>query len=111
MRDPRVARLGELIVSYSLGLRKGQILRVDVPPVGAPLAVELYRAALAAGGHPYANGGATQGSSVKKGNDEQLEYLSPIAAAEVEFVDAIVTSGSSPTREHSAASRRSAISA
>ena len=93
MRDPRVARLGELIVSYSLGLEKGQILRVDVPPVAAPLAVELYRAALAAGGHPYANVEPEQLQEilVKKGNDEQLEFLSPIATAEVEFVDAIVT--------------------
>jgi len=83
VRDPRVARLGELIVSYSLGLRKGQIFRVDVPPVGAPLAVELYRAALAAGGHPYANVEPEQLQQilVKKGNDEQLEYLSPIATA------------------------------
>jgi aminopeptidase len=28
---------------------------------------------------------------VKKGSDDQLEFLSPIAAAEIEFVDAIVT--------------------
>ena len=93
MRDPRVVRLGELIVSYSLGLSPGQILRVDVPPVAAPLAVELYRAALAAGGHPYANVELEELEEilVKKGNDDQLEFLSPIAASEIEFVDAIVT--------------------
>jgi len=93
VRDPRVARLGELIVSYSLELEQGQILRVDVPPVAAPLAVELYRAALKAGGHPYANVELEQLPEilVKKGNDDQLEFLSPIAAAEIEFVDAIVT--------------------
>jgi aminopeptidase len=93
MRDPRVERLGELIVSYSLGLEAGQILRIDVPPVAAPLAIELYRAALAAGGHPYASVELEQLPEllVKKGNDEQLEFLSPIAAAEIEFVDAIVT--------------------
>jgi aminopeptidase len=93
MRDPRVERLGELIVSYSLGLEQGQILRVDVPPVAAPLGVELYRAALAAGGHPYTNVELEQLPEilVKKGNDDQLEFLSPIAAAEIEFVDAIVT--------------------
>jgi aminopeptidase len=79
MRDPRVERLGELIVSYSLGLEPGQILRVDVPPVAAPLAVELYRAALAAGAHPYANVEPEQLSEilVKKGNDDQLAFLSP----------------------------------
>ena len=93
MRDPRVARLGELIVSYSLELEEGKILRVDVPPVAAPLAIELYRAALRAGGHPYANVELEQLPEilVKKGNDAQLEFLSPIAAAEIEFVDAIVT--------------------
>jgi aminopeptidase len=93
VRDPRVARLGELIVSYSLELEPGQILRVDVAPVAAPLAVELYRAALRAGGHPYANVELEQLPEilVKKGNDEQLEFLSPIAASEIEFVDAIVT--------------------
>jgi aminopeptidase len=93
VRDSRVARLGELIVSYSLELERGQILRVDVPPVAAPLAVELYRAALRAGGHPYANVELEQLAEilVKKGNDDQLEFLSPIAAAEIEFVDAIVT--------------------
>jgi aminopeptidase len=93
VRDPRVARLGELIVSYSLELEQGQVLRVDVPPVAAPLAVELYRAALKAGGHPYANVELEQLPEilVKKGNDDQLEFLSPIAAAEIEFVDAIVT--------------------
>ena len=93
MRDPRVVRLGELIVSYSLGLSAGQILRIDVPPVAAPFAVELYRAALAAAGHPYANVELEQLEEilVKKGNDEQLEFLSPIAASEIEFVDAIVT--------------------
>ena len=93
MRDPRVDRLGELIVSYSLGLAPGHILRVDVPPVAAPLATALYRAALAAGAHPYANVEPEQLSEilVTKGNDDQLEFLSPIAAAEIEFVHAIVT--------------------
>jgi aminopeptidase len=94
MRDPRLVRLGELIVSYSLGLERGQILRVDVPPVAAPLAVELYRATLAAGGHPYANVELEQLPEllVKKGSDDQLEFLSPIAAAEIEFVDPSATS-------------------
>jgi hypothetical protein len=32
MRDPRVARLGELIVGYSLGLAAGKVLRIDAGP-------------------------------------------------------------------------------
>ena len=74
--------------------QKGQILRVDVPPVGAPLAVELYRAALAAGGASVRERrarAAAGDAARRRGSDEQLEVLSPIATAEVEFVDAIVT--------------------
>jgi len=37
MRDQRVARLGELIVDYSLGLEPGKVLRIDAPPVATPL--------------------------------------------------------------------------
>ena len=53
MTDPRVARLGELIVNYSLRLEAGKVVRIDAPPVAEPLAIEVYRAALAAGAHPY----------------------------------------------------------
>jgi aminopeptidase len=93
MRDPRLARLGELIVSYSLELQPGQVLRIDVPPVGATLAVELYRAALAAGAHPYVDVEIERLEElmVKVGSHEQLDFVSPIAAQEIELVDAIVT--------------------
>ncbi|MFL5921746.1 MAG: aminopeptidase [Gaiellaceae bacterium] len=93
MRDPRVARLGELIVDYSLGLEAGKVLRIDAPPVAAPLAAELYRAALAAGAQPYVHLELERLPELllAEGNDEQLDFVSPIAKAEVELVDAIVT--------------------
>jgi aminopeptidase len=93
MRDPRVERLAELIVSYSLGLEPGNVLRIDVPPVAAQLAVELYRAALAAGAHGYADVELERLAEllVKEGNDEQLDFVSPIALAEIELIDASVT--------------------
>ena len=40
---------------------------------------------------------------LEEGNDEQLEYVSPIAKAELELIDAIVTSGPS---EHARAHPR-----
>ena len=93
MRDPRVARLGELVVNYSLGLQPGKVLRIDAPPVSAPLAIEIYRAALAAGAHPYVDLQLERLPELllAEANDEQLEYVSPIALAELEFVDAITT--------------------
>ncbi len=93
MRDPRVARLANLIVDYSLGLEAGKVLRIDAAPVAAPLATELYRAALAMGAQPYVNLELERLPElmVSEGSDEQLDYVSPIAKAEVELVDAIVT--------------------
>ena len=93
MTDPRVARLGELVVNYSLGLEPGKVVRIDAPPVAEPLAVEVYRAALAAGAHPYVDLQLERLPELllAEANDEQLDYLSPIAKAEIELVDAIVT--------------------
>jgi aminopeptidase len=91
--DPRIARLGELVVDYSLGLQPGKVLRVDAPPVAAPLAVEIYRAALAAGAHPYVDLQLERLPELllAEANEEQLAFVSPIAKAELELVDAIVT--------------------
>ena len=93
MTDPRVARLAELIAGYSLELQPRNVLRIDVAPVGAPFAVELYRAALRAGAHPYVNVELERLPELlaRRGSDEQLDFVSPIAAAEVELVDAVVT--------------------
>jgi aminopeptidase len=93
MKDPRVARLAELIVSYSLGLEPGKVLRIDAAPVAVPLAVEVYRAALAAGAHPYVNLELERLPELMlaEASEEQLAFVSPIARVEVDAVDAIVT--------------------
>ena len=93
MTDARVERLAALIVDYSLGLREAQSVRIDGLDASAPLAVEVYRAALRAGAHPYTNisvPGLLE-SLLRHGSDEQLEYLSPLQWEEVEQLDALVT--------------------
>ena len=93
MTDPRVARLAELAVSYSLGLSAGQVVRIDAPPVAVPLAVGLYRAALAVGAHPYVElePERLQELLLEGASDEQLDYVSPIAQAELRQLDALAT--------------------
>ena len=93
MSDPRLARLGELLVGYSLGLQAGKVLRIDTPEAGVPLAIELYRAALRAGAFPYANVELEELPEilVREGSDEQLDFVPPAAVGEVDLVDAIVT--------------------
>jgi aminopeptidase len=93
MRDPRAARLGELIVTYSLGLEPGKVVRIDAPLVAEPLAVEVYRAALSAGAHPYVDVALERAPELllAEASEDQLDFVSPIALAEIDLVDAIVT--------------------
>ncbi|MGB2875798.1 MAG: aminopeptidase [Gaiellaceae bacterium] len=93
MTDPRLARLSELIVGYSLGLQPGKILRIDTPSAGIPLAVELYRAALLAGASPYTSVELELLAEllVKEGTGEQLDFVPPLAEEEIDRLDAIVT--------------------
>ena len=93
MTDPRVERLAELVVRYSLELEEGRVLRIDAPDVASPLVGALYRAALAAGANPYANI-ALEGLAellVERGPNEQLDYISPVQWHEIATVDAVVT--------------------
>ena len=42
MNDPRVDRLAELVVNYSLDVQEGQVVRIDGFEVAAPLAVAVH---------------------------------------------------------------------
>ena len=52
MRDVRLEKLADVLVNYSVGVKKDQLVRISGPPVSQPLIVELYRKVIAAGGHP-----------------------------------------------------------
>jgi aminopeptidase len=91
--DPRLARLGELIVGYSLELQPRKILRIDSPTGAVPLAIELYRAGLRAGAYPYPSIELESLPEllVREGSGEQLDFIPPVAETEIDQVDAIVT--------------------
>jgi aminopeptidase len=93
MTDPRVERLAELIVDYSLELREEQVVRIDSFEIAAPFAVALYRAALAAGAFPYTAVGLSglAEAFVEQASDEQLEFVSSLQWDEIEHLDALVT--------------------
>jgi aminopeptidase len=91
--DPRVERLADLLVDYSLGLEEGQVVRIDGFDVAQPLALALYRSALQAGGHPYTNLGLSGLVEVllEHGSEEQRGFISAVQRQEVETIDALVT--------------------
>jgi aminopeptidase len=93
MMDPRVAKLADLLVNYSLELAPGQIVRLDGGAVAAPFIRELYRAALRAGANPRTRV-EVEGIdviAVGEASEEQLTFVSEIDRFEMEQVDAIVT--------------------
>jgi aminopeptidase len=93
MSDPRVAKLGDLLVNYSLELQPGQLLRIDANTVAAPLVTEAYRAALRAGAHVRTriDVEGLDVISVSESNEEQLVFVSEVERFEVEQVDAVMT--------------------
>jgi aminopeptidase len=93
MSDPRVTKLADLLVNYSLELRPGQLVRIDASTVATPLVTEVYRHALRAGAHPRTRI-EVEGLdviAVREGSDDQVSFVSEIDRFEVENLDALVT--------------------
>src|SRR6476659_991101 len=93
MSDPRVAKLADLLVNYSLELRPGQLVRIDAGTVASPLVTEVYRSALRSGGNPRTRI-EVEGLdviSVGESSDQQLVFVSEIDRFEIEHVDAVMT--------------------
>jgi aminopeptidase len=89
MRDPRLEKLADVLVSYSVGVKPGQLVRINGPAVAQPLVVELYRKVLTAGGNPMVRMAPEELGEIlyKHGSDEQLKYVNPIGLMEYEKID------------------------
>jgi aminopeptidase len=89
MRDPRLEKLADVLVNYSVGVRRGQIVRINGPSGAEPLVVEVYRKVIAAGAHPLVHMGPEELTEImlKSGTEEQLKYVNPISMFEIEKID------------------------
>src|SRR5438105_2236421 len=92
MRDPRLTRLADVLVNYSVGVKKDQIVRISGSPVAQPLIVELYGKVLEAGGHPTVRMSPEELGEVflKHASEEQLKFVNPISLFEIERVDCTI---------------------
>ena len=79
MVDPRLAKMADTVVQYSLAIRPGDVVAINTHPIASPLVVELYRAILEAGGHPVANVAlpGTRRTRLVHGSEAQIEWVSP----------------------------------
>ena len=89
MRDPRLAKLADVLVNYSIGVKKGQVVRITGAPVAEPLVVEIFRTVVEVGGHPLIrmSPGETGEIFLKNASDEQLAYVNPISLHEIQTID------------------------
>ena len=89
MRDPRLEKLADVLVNYSVGVKPGQFVRLSGPPCSQPLVVELYRKVLSAGGNPHVRIVPEELSEIilKNGTEAQLKFLNPIHLHEYEIID------------------------
>src|SRR5688500_19471416 len=92
MRDPRLEKLADVLVNYSVGVKKDHVVRLSGPPLAQPLVAEIYRKVLAAGGHPLVrmNPEELQEIFLKNAGDEQRRFLNPISVFEYERIDCSV---------------------
>jgi aminopeptidase len=78
-----------VLIWYSVGVKKDQIVRISAPTIAQPLVIEVYRQVLLAGGNPAVRLVPDEIEEIflKTATDEQLQFVNPLAKFEVETVD------------------------
>jgi aminopeptidase len=89
VKDPRVSRLAQVLVHYSIDARPGKLIRIAGPAFAAPLITAAYREALAAGAHVYTRVTIDELDEIfyKQASEEQLRFISPLLSHEYEALD------------------------
>lgn len=77
MKDPRIEKLAEMLVSYSVPIKPGDKAMIQGSSIAAPLMREIYRQVLKAGGHPIILAAIPGVEEImyKTATDEQLEFI------------------------------------
>ena len=80
MPDPRVTKLAQVLVNYSLDLQPGEEISLNVGPQAEELGLAAYKEAVLAGAHVFVQGGLAGAEEVfyKDAADTQLDYVSPV---------------------------------
>lgn len=105
MADPRIKKLAQVMVQYSLAIKRGQKVYLQTTPAAHEFNLAFYEEAIKAGAHvTFAIDGnyypGAQEIFLKHASDEQLEWLSPVRKLLIETYDArMVVDAETNTRE------------
>jgi aminopeptidase len=122
MTDPRVAKLAQVLVKYSLDLQPGEEFGLQTSPLADELNLAVYEEALLAGAHVYVNSSVPgmEETFYRVANDDQLDHVPRIPRLIAEQFRAFLVimapsntrdlSGVDPARQSRARRARAVIS-
>ncbi len=89
MADPRIENLAKILVQYSTQVKPGDWVMIQSEILGLPLANEIVRQVLKAGGNPTTIFGAStiRETTLAEANEDQLQWIAPFEKLIVEQVD------------------------
>jgi len=92
MSDPRIKNLADLLVNYSVKVQPGQWVLINSHVIAEPLANEVLRAVLEAGGLPQIilSSDDLVETGFRYSNNEQLSWISPVVKTLYESVDVLI---------------------
>ena len=93
MPDPRIKKLADLLVNYSVEIQKDEWVFIIGNMVAEPLISEVLRAVLEAGGRPTVimDSDAIREYSLKFASDEQIKWVAPVVKTLYKEVDALIS--------------------
>ena len=99
--DTRIIKHAEILMNYSLALKKGEKILIQGDVSTLPMLKECYRQALKLGAFPEIRLISDELSEIllKSGSNEQIEYMPKSVIEAIEYTDAVLTfHGCSNTR-------------
>lgn len=89
MKDIRLDRWADVLVNYSLEIKKGDLFQIKSRYLADPLIKEVYRLALRKGANPYVayRGEGLDEVFFQEASKQQLEFLSDLEKLEIEKID------------------------
>jgi aminopeptidase len=93
MLDPRIVNLAKILVNYSVGVNPGDWVLINADTLALPLATEVVRHVLKAGGNPniLLNDDSLQEVILEESTEDQLVWVSPIDKLLINDIDAWIS--------------------
>ncbi len=92
MYDPRLDKLADVLVSYSVGVQKDDLVIIKAPFLAEPLVIAIAKRVLQAGGHPMVRCYPEELDELvyKLGKGKQLSFISPAAKVDMETANCYI---------------------